>query len=76
QGSTPQEPPNAQVPPDGPEMQAARLKIAESLSAAAITVDELVRECQLSAAVVQAVLLEFELAGHLERQPGGKVAAI
>ncbi|HCS70101.1 MAG TPA: DNA-protecting protein DprA, partial [Rhodospirillaceae bacterium] len=37
------------------------------------TVDELLRVCQFSQAVVSTVLLELELAGRLERHPGSKV---
>ena len=41
-----------------------------------LTVDELVRECQLSAASVQTVLLELELAGRVARQPGNRVSLV
>ena len=39
-------------------------------------VDELVRECQMSAASVHTALLELELAGRVERHPGNRVALI
>lgn len=50
--------------------------VADRLGHAPLTVDELVRECQLSAASVQTVLLELELAGRVSRQPGNRVSLI
>ena len=38
--------------------------------------DELIRRCQLSPAVVMAVLLELELAGRLERHAGNRVSLV
>ncbi|OJW49120.1 MAG: DNA protecting protein DprA [Alphaproteobacteria bacterium 41-28] len=46
----------------------------ENLSTVPISIDELIRECQLSASDVWIVLLEMEMAGRLERLPGGKVS--
>ena len=60
--------------PSEEELTAARAAVLESLSPSPIAVDELVRAHQLSAAVVRAVLLELELAGRIERQPGNRVA--
>ena len=57
-------------------LREARLKLAELLSPAPALVDELLRVLQLSPAVVQTALLELELAGRLERLPGGRVALI
>jgi DNA processing protein len=54
----------------------ARASIAEALSPAPATVDEIIRSCQLSPSVVTTVLLEWELAGRLERQPGNRVSLI
>jgi DNA processing protein len=54
----------------------ARALIAESLSPSPTAVDELVRHCQLSAALVLTVLLELELAGRLERHPGNRVSMV
>lgn len=56
------------------QLEAARALVIESLSPSPIAIDELVRAHQLSAAVVRAVLLELELAGRIERQPGNRVA--
>ena len=39
-------------------------------------VDELVRQCQVSPAVMAEILLELELAGRLERLPGNRVALV
>ena len=41
-----------------------------------VTVDEMVRECQLSAAAVQTILLELELAGRIARHPGNRVSLL
>ncbi len=61
----------------GPDdLEAARRSVEAALSAAPATVDEIVRSCQLSPAVVTSVLLEWELAGRVERQPGNRVALI
>ena len=48
--------------------------ILEKLSPTPVAVDELVRQCQLSAAVVAILLLELELAGRIERHPGNLVS--
>lgn len=61
---------------DEREIDAARAKILENLSPSPVQVDELIRQCQLSPSLVLTVLLELELAGRLERQPGQKVALI
>ena len=41
-----------------------------------VSIDELLRECQLSHAVMVTVLLELELAGRLERHPGNRVSLV
>ncbi|MEK9660509.1 MAG: DNA-processing protein DprA, partial [Alphaproteobacteria bacterium] len=51
-----------------------RQAILDCSSPTPVTVDEIVRQCQVTASVVQMVLLELELAGRLERQPGNRVA--
>jgi DNA processing protein len=48
--------------------------ILERLGPTPVAVDELVRQCHLSAAVVATLLLELELAGRLERHPGNLVS--
>lgn len=49
-------------------------KVYELLGPVAVSIDELLRECQLSPAVVLTALLELELAGRLERHPGNMVS--
>ncbi|HEV2187720.1 MAG TPA: DNA-processing protein DprA [Stellaceae bacterium] len=46
----------------------------EILSPTPVAVDEVVRQCQLSAAAVATLLLELELAGRIERHPGNRVS--
>ena len=65
--------PKPEVPSDS-ELAGARAVIGELLGPVPVTVDELLRECQLSPAGVLMVLLELELAGRLERQPGNRVS--
>ncbi|MBF0324650.1 DNA processing protein DprA [Magnetospirillum moscoviense] len=62
--------------PDESELAHARNLLLESLGPSPVTVDLLIRECQLSASVVSLVLLELELAGRLERLPGNQVALL
>ena len=56
--------------------EGTRSVVIDRLAHTPLTVDELVRECQLSAASVQTVLLELELAGRVLRQPGNRVSLI
>lgn len=58
------------------EVEADRIRAAveEKLGAAPVEVDELVRQCGAPPAAVLTVLLELELAGRIERQPGNRVA--
>lgn len=55
---------------------AERHRIAGLLGPVPVGVDELVRQSRLSPAIVQTILLELELAGHLERHAGGKVSMV
>ncbi|MBI3497684.1 MAG: DNA-protecting protein DprA [Proteobacteria bacterium] len=66
----------APVPPKASdsEVSTGRARVLDLLGPNPVAVDELVRQCQLSAAIVLAVLLEAELAGRLERHPGNQVA--
>jgi len=59
---------------DAVVMSAARNLILEKLSPTPTPVDEIIRQCQLSAATVLTVLLELELAGRLSRHPGNQVS--
>ena len=53
-----------------------RTRIEAALGATPAPVDELVRQCQVSPALLATILLELELAGRLERLPGNRVALI
>jgi DNA processing protein len=61
---------------DGAGADEARRAVAEMLSPAPVAVDEIIRTCQLSPALVSTILLEWELAGRLERHPGNRVSSI
>ncbi|MGU3494930.1 DNA-processing protein DprA [Xanthobacteraceae bacterium A53D] len=65
-------------PPHGQDEPAegVRARILELLSPVPTSLDDLVRLSGASAAEVQVVLLELELAGRLERQRGGLVALV
>jgi len=56
------------------EISKARETILAALAPSPTLVDEIVRECQLSAPVVLAALLDLELAGLVDRQAGGRVS--
>jgi DNA processing protein len=60
----------------GPEVPVERAHdlILMNLSATPVLIDELVRACQLSPAAVSAALLELELAGRIQRHPGGQIS--
>ena len=49
-------------------------EVYELWGTVAVSIDELLRECQLSPAVMLTVLLELELVGRLERHPGSMVS--
>ena len=62
-----------------PEMSAdadesARRAVTGLLNGTPVPIDEIIRQAELPAAVVQTVLLELELAGRLERHAAGKVS--
>lgn len=61
---------------DEAELEKARRLVGECLSPTPVLIDEVVRGCQLSAGIVLTVLLELELAGRLQRHPGGQVSLI
>ncbi|MAF48949.1 MAG: DNA-processing protein DprA [Alphaproteobacteria bacterium] len=58
------------------DIEAARGTLKKLLGPTPIAVDELIRRCQMSLAVVSMVLLELELAGRLERHPGNQVSTV
>jgi DNA processing protein len=70
---------DAPPPPSQPsaqDLERARCAVHGNLSITAVTVDEIIRQCQLSPSVVSVVLLELDLAGRLERHPGNRVSLL
>lgn len=55
------------------DMEEVRGIILQNMSMSPVTVDELVRNCQLTIPAVQMALLELELAGRLQRLPGNRI---
>jgi len=55
--------------PTGDEAQ-----VLELLGPSPISIDDLLRRCQLSTPAVQAILLDLELSGRAEMLPGNRVA--
>ena len=51
-------------------------EIVKFLGASPTGVDELVRECHMSAASVKSILLKLELSGRIERHSGNRVSLI
>lgn len=51
-------------------------EIMNCLSATPIHIDEIIRETDCTPAIVQAILLEFELGGVIQRHPGGLINLI
>jgi DNA processing protein len=70
------EPEGARPGADEPAGEEAGLELfLERLGPTPVAVDELVRQCQMSAAAVATLLLELELAGRIERHPGNLVSS-
>ncbi len=59
-----------------PVSQSERGKLLELLGAAAVDIDDLIRESGLDASAVMTTLLELELAGTVERLPQQKVIRV
>ena len=68
------EQPAMDLPISDSEVDRIRGLVGEKLGPAAVEVDELIRQCSAPAASVVMVLLELELAGQIQRQPGNRVA--
>jgi DNA processing protein len=64
------------APHDDQELDKARILILEKLGPTPTPIDELIRQCHLTAAMVFTILLELELAGRLERHPGNQVSIL
>jgi DNA processing protein len=61
---------------DEKDADALRSQILGEISTTPVTVDELRRQCQVSAPVIAATLLDLELAGLIERLPGNRISAV
>ncbi len=59
---------------DSADLSEAQKSVLALLDATALTVDEILRQCQLSPSTLSLVLLELELAGRLERHPDMSVS--
>jgi DNA processing protein len=76
------EPGGGSFTPPGPaenivqEIDNAREIVIGLLGPTPVPVDELIRRCQFSPAIVASVLLELDLAGKLERHPGRQVSLV
>ncbi|MCH7554751.1 MAG: DNA-protecting protein DprA [Proteobacteria bacterium] len=64
--------PESRPESDESEIERARFKITQCLGPTPVSVDEIIRQCQVTASVVLTVLLELELAGRLDRYPGNQ----
>ena len=58
----------------GKSLSEAQNSVLALLNVTAVTVDEILRQCQLSPSTLSLVLLELELAGRLERHPDTSVS--
>jgi DNA processing protein len=61
---------------DKNEISKAHAVVKKILSPSAVSVDEIIRSCQLSSPVVASALLKLKLAGLLGRHPGNRVSTI
>ena len=67
--------PGTDAPTDA-ELASAREIFLEKLGVNAITIDEIVRECHFSCAILMALLAELELAGRIARLPGNRICLV
>ncbi len=58
------------------ELAELRRKILDKLSSYAVSIDELIEQCNSSTPAMQTILLELELAGRVKRSAGNKVYLI
>ncbi len=62
--------------PDEAAVEAARQKILSLLGPTPVTLDELLRDGALTPGVAALALIELELAGRIERHPGGRISRV
>lgn len=74
--SAPTAAPFAPAHEEPPADAAPHERVIRLLSPQPVSVDEIVRECHLSPAAVNTILLELELAGRIERHPGNRISAV
>jgi DNA processing protein len=60
--------------PAGHGLTGDEAQVVDLLGPAPVAVDDVLRRCHLSTPVVQAILLDLELAGRVEMLPGNRVA--
>ncbi len=68
--------PSPAPPPGEAELEAARRAVLEKLGPTPVAVDEIIRQCQVTAAVALTVLLELDLAGRLDRHAGNQISLV
>jgi DNA processing protein len=64
----------APAEPDEAALEKARALLLENLSSMPVSVDELIRACQITAGIARVALLQLELAGRIDRHPGNRLA--
>ncbi len=79
-GRPPAEPDHFADPPDfttaGEPDMSDRARVVEALGPAPAPIDEIIRHTGLMPSTVMLVILELDLAGRIERHPGGQVSLI
>ncbi|WP_431283553.1 DNA-processing protein DprA [Humitalea sp. 24SJ18S-53] len=69
-------PPPWAAPPPAPAASVEAAQLLELLGDTPLPVDEVLRRCHLSAPVARALLLDLELEGRIETQPGNRVSLV
>jgi len=60
------------IEPEGDD----RARVVEALGPVPVTIDDVIQETGLPARLVSVIVLELELAGRLERHPGGRISIL
>lgn len=58
------------------DIETAQEKVESCISHTPISIDEIVRECEVSVSVVSSIILDLELAGKIEHHQGNKVSLL
>ncbi|MBW3098916.1 DNA-processing protein DprA [Pseudohoeflea coraliihabitans] len=69
-----EEPDEGATPDWDPPRDDERARVAGALGPSPVEIDDIIRHCGLPAATVHYILLELDLAGRLDRHPGGMVS--